>query len=178
MHNVKMGAVWQRNPETLFRNWPHYQDEAKSFLAWIRAKGSKKSEPYAPASLYRYMVEFKKYCNIMYKIGKNRELTYQDYLYIRSSEKTSICFPDMLKLYYIKYLLDFAEEDSKKYIRLKRLYEKIKIVKKKSKMPYVLTKKQVADLINATGQVGSLELKTLVSLTYETGARIGEIFLL
>jgi len=167
----------KRNPGTLFRDWPNFRDEAEAFLAWLRVKGAKSRghKPYSENSLYRYMCEFRKFCNIMAKLNKHpRELTYQDYLFFMSREKTSTKFPTTVKLY-VRYLIDLAPEDSEDYVRYKRLYEKIQIPERKTAHPQVLTKEQVARLINTAGTVGGLEFKTLVALTYETGARISEI---
>jgi len=165
----------RRRPETLFvrkgkrrKGWLYYKEEALRFLSWLRSKGSRGGSEYSNNTLHKYMCEFRKICEVMHGMGKSpRELTYELYLELRS--KGIIRLPEVVKLY-LRFLYETTEDE-----RYKRLYEKVRIPVKKNEMVEILSKEQVERLINACGAVGGLELKTLVALTYETGARVGEI---
>lgn len=137
-------------------------------MSWLRSEGSRGGSEYANNTLHKYLCEFRKLCEVMHELGKNpRELSYEIYLEIRS--KGIIRIPEVVKLY-LRFLYETTEDE-----KYKKLYEKVRIPVKKNEMVEVLSREQVKKLINACGAVGGLELKTLVALTYETGARVGEI---
>ncbi|RLE65665.1 MAG: hypothetical protein DRJ38_03455 [Thermoprotei archaeon] len=172
--HVPRHTTIRRNPESLFvekgkrRGWLYYREEARRFLSWLRSRGSRGGGEYSNNTLHRYMCEFRKFCEAMHDIGKNpRELDYEIYLKLRSKE--TVKFPEVIKLY-LKFLYETTEEE-----KYKKLYEKVRVPVKKSGLVEVLTREQIKRLINACGAVGGLELKTLVAIVYETGARVGEV---
>ena len=157
-----------RKPETLLRDWSFFRDEASGFLAWLRAKGAKGGKPYSNNTLHRYMCEFRKLCRLMHERGLSlRELSYR--LYMELKARGSVKFPEVVKLY-LRYLYELTEDE-----RYLKLYQKIRVPIKKNSLAEVLTKDQLSQLLDACGRVGGIELKTLVAITYESGARIGEI---
>jgi integrase len=151
-----------RDPDGYLAKWPEelYREEAEKFYAWLKARRS-----YSPNSLWRYLAAFR---SLLRKLGKHpREITLEDVLKLRlcTEEATT------LKLY-LKFLAEITEEE-----RWEKLYKKVHVPQAKKGLPEALTRDQVERLLEACGKV-SFELKVLVALVYETGARIQEILLL
>ena len=166
----------EREPETLLANWfepvklrsgevlppppEESKREAERFLAWLRARRS-----YSPNTLHRYLVELRKLSCLLAKRGKGlRQLEYEDYLELHGALK----YPEAVKLY-LKFLYEVSGEE-----KWERLYKRVKVPKAKQRLPEALTREQVEKLLEECGRE-DLELKVLVALIYETGARAGEI---
>jgi len=174
---VETHSTIERNPETLLVNWfeqietrsgevlppppPESKGEAEKFLAWLQARRS-----YSSNTLHRYLVEFRKLSSLAaVKLNKSlRELEYEDYLNLHKEIK----YPEVAKLY-LKFLHEITGEE-----RWEKLYKRLKVPRKKQRLPEALTREQVEKLLEECGREDP-ELKVLVALTYETGARVGEI---
>jgi integrase len=156
--SVERSAL-ERVPDAYLENWPQelYKGEVEKFYAWLKAR-----KAYAPNTLWRYLVAFKRFLK---RLGKNpRDLALEDVLRLqpdRAEAKT-------LKLY-LKYLIEVTEDE-----RYEKLYKKVRVPRPKESLPEVLSREQVEKLLDACGRI-SFELKVLVALVYETGARIREI---
>ena len=174
---VERHTTIERDPETLLVNWfepietrsgevlppppPESKGEAEKFLAWLQARRS-----YSNNTLHRYLVEFRKLSSLAAsKLRKSlRELEYEDYLNLRKEVK----YPEVVKLY-LKFLYEITGEE-----RWEKLYKRIRVPKRKQRLPEALTREQVEKLLEECGREDP-ELKVLVALIYETGARVGEI---
>ena len=167
----------ERNPETLLANWlepietragevlppppPESRREAELLLSWLRARKS-----YSNNTLHRYLVEFRKLCSLSHsKLAKSvRELGFEDLLELQKWIK----YPEVVKLWF-RCLWEITGKEE-----YKRLYERLKVPRKKQRLPEALSKEQVERLLEECGRE-DFELKVLVALLYETGARAGEI---
>ncbi|MEM2617073.1 MAG: site-specific integrase [Thermofilaceae archaeon] len=163
--NPGLGAL-ERNPLSLLENWngalPETKKEAEMFLAWLRAR-----REYSDTSLYGYLVEFRKLCLHAAKLGKHpRELDYSEL--IEPVATGVIKIPAAIKLY-LRYLWEVTGEE-----RYEKLYKRFRLPRRKKRLPTVLTREQVEKLLDECAREG-LDLKVLVAVTYETGARVGEI---
>jgi integrase/ribosomal protein L40E len=174
---VDVHSTIERNPETLLKNWlepietragevlppppPESKREAERFLAWLRARKS-----YSSNTLHRYLVEFRKLSSLSHaKLGKSvRELGFEDLLELGRWIK----YPEVVKLWF-RCLWEITGEEE-----YKRLYERLKVPGKRQRLPEALTREQVERLLEECGRE-DFELKVLVALIYETGARAGEI---
>lgn len=149
------------DPDGYLANWPQdlYREEVEKFYAWLKAR-----KAYSPNTLHRYLSTFK---GLLERLGKHpREITYEDILKLRLDEASG----KVLKLY-LKFLSEVEVEKEEKW---EKLYKRVRIPQGKKKLPEALTREQVEKLLEACGKV-SFELKVLVALIYETGARVGEI---
>ena len=100
--------------------------------------------------------------------GKSlEEMTYDDYIKMHSdfSEQK---LPESVKLV-LRYLYELTDDE-----RYLKLYSKIRVKEKKARMVDVLNEEQVQRLIDACSRI-NFELKVLVEVVYETGARVGEV---
>jgi len=172
---VRRSPTINRVPETLIEHWDSWGEaqgapslffemraEAERFLAWLRAR-----REYSPNSLHRYMVEFRKVCLHMAQRGKHvRDLTLDDYVDLRA--RGTVKLPEVVKLY-LRYLIDATDDE-----RYEKLYHKIRVPTKRQGLPEVLTREQLERLLAACASI-DFELKVLVELLYETGARVGEV---
>lgn len=175
---VERHTTIDRVPETLLENWltpikagplqglrpsPESRSEAAKFLAWLRSRGE-----YSGNSLHTYLAEFRRLCAFMAARGKGpRQLTYEDYMDLMASAGSTKA-PMVVKLY-LKFLYEVTGDE-----RWRRLYERIRVPRRRKRLPDVLTREQVQRLLEECGREG-LDLKVLVALIYETGARAGEI---
>jgi integrase/ribosomal protein L40E len=101
-------------------------------------------------------------------LGKSpREITLEDVLRLQPDESEA----KVLKLY-LKFLGEVTEDE-----RWEKLYKRVRVPKPKRPLPEALTREQVERLLEACGRI-DFELKVLVALLYETGARIHEILFL
>jgi integrase/ribosomal protein L40E len=165
-----------KRPESILERWEEwgrkngapqsfyaYKQEAERFYAWLSAK-----KGYSPSTLHKYMVVYRQLC---FELAKKdlalEDLGMQVYLDLRSAIKDNV-FPVIVKLY-AKYMASVTDEE-----RWEKLYMQIKVPRQKQKLPTVLTPDQVRMLLEECGRI-SFELKVLVELVYETGARAGEI---
>jgi len=175
---VERHSTIDRAPEAVLERWdrpvrlrsglvlhppPDLKTEAERFLAWLRSR-----RDYSGNSLHRYMVEFRKLCAYMaeYRGRGPREMTYEDYVEMRARDVVK--FPEVVKLY-LKFLYEVTGDEG-----YRRLYERIRVPKARQRLPDVLAREQVERLLEECGREG-LDLKVLVALIYETGARAGEI---
>jgi len=148
-----------RSGEVLPPPPPESKTEAEKFLAWLRAR-----KEYSDNTLHRYLAEFRKLYALAAQMGKQvRELGYEGYLRVR--ERVDAKVPKL----YLKYLYEVTGDES--YMKL---YSRLRVPNRKQALPEVLTKEQVERLLEECGREG-FELKVLVALIYETGARVGEI---
>ncbi|RLE92233.1 MAG: hypothetical protein DRN04_10880 [Thermoprotei archaeon] len=133
------------------------------FVEWLRSR-----KEYSPNTLHKYLVALRKILSWLAVHGRTlEEMTYEDYLKM-TSELNNRKIPENLKLI-LKFLWLTTEDE-----RYMKLYQKVKVPVDKGKAVDVLTEEQVSRLIEACGQV-DYELKLLVELLYETGARVGEL---
>jgi integrase/ribosomal protein L40E len=156
--SVKQSALLH-DPDGYLASWPPhlYREEVEKFYAWLKAR-----KAYSPNTLYRYLSIFK---GVLERLGKNpREIALEDILRLQPDEADA----KVLKLY-LRYLSEVTEDE-----RWEKLYKRVRIPQGKKKLPEALTREQVDRLLEACGKV-SFELKVLVALIYETGARVGEI---
>jgi len=177
----KKHSTIEKTPETILKNWykpirlktgsirelPPPPEESREFtikfLEWLRTR-----REYSPNSLHRYLVTLRKVVSWLGVQGKSLEnMTYEDYLEMYSDLREQK-LPETLKLV-LKYLYFIAENE--KYLKL---YGKIKVKEKKARMVDVLSEDQVYRLFEACSRI-DFELKVLVEVVYETGARVGEI---
>ena len=171
----------QRSPETILENWykpiklktgkikelpppPGGSKEfAVKFLEWLKSR-----RDYSPNSLHRYLIALRKILSWLNVHGKSlEEMTYEDYLRMYS-DLNEQKLPENVKLI-LKYLYELTDDE--KYLKL---YNKIRVKEKKQTMIDVLNEDQVQRLIEACSKI-DFELKVLVEVVYETGARVGEI---
>jgi len=140
------------------------KEKAEKFLEWLMSR-----REYSPNTLHRYMLTLRFVISWLYmrKAKWLEDINYSDYMEMQS-ELGDQKISEIIKLY-LKYLYEMTDDE--RYIKL---YSKIKVPMKKSKPPEILTKEQILRLIEACGQV-DYELKLLVELLYETGARVGEL---
>jgi integrase len=172
--SVDRHSTVDRTPETVLEHWytplklngqllppppPETKSEAEKFLAWLKARRS-----YSGNTLHWYMVAFRQLCCLAaVKLKKSpRELTYEDYLELRPK------YPEPVRLYF-RFLWEVTGDE-----RYKRVYERIRAPQKKKRLPEALSREQVEKLLEECGREDP-ELKVLVALIYETGARAGEI---
>ncbi|MEM4847616.1 MAG: tyrosine-type recombinase/integrase [Thermosphaera sp.] len=166
-----------RDPETLLQHWlqpikagslaglapsEESKSEAEKFLQWLKAR-----KEYASTTLHVILEEFRRFAAFLNSKGRGtRDFTYEDYIEFSSNvtRKTATA----LRLY-LKFLYDITGD-----ARYKGLLERIKLPRPKRRLPETLTREQVEKLLEECGRE-SLELKVLVALVYETGARVGEI---
>jgi integrase len=111
-------------------------------------------------------VEFRKLCSLSHaKLGKSvRELGFEDLLALQKWIK----YPEVVKLWF-RCLWEITGGEE-----YKQLYERVRIPRKKQRLPEALSREQVERLLEECGRE-DFELKVLVALLYETGARAGEI---
>jgi len=171
----------ERTPMTILKNWyrpiklksgrlrelPPPPDGSKEFavkfLEWLKSR-----KDYSPNSLHRYLVGLREILAWLAIHGKTVvEMTYEDYLRMHSDFNEQK-LPENIKML-LKYLYEVTDDE--KYLRL---YSKIKVKEKKAKMVDVPNEGQVQRLIKVCGKI-DFELKVLVEIIYETGARVGEI---
>jgi integrase len=154
----------ERDPDKYLAGWPEelWREEAERFYGWLRAQGGR-----AAKSLYNYLYALK---GAFEKLGKNpRELTLEDAYALLP--KLGVHEAKVLKLY-IKFLWKTTREE-----RWRSIYEEVRVRGRKPGLPEALTREQVERLLEACGRV-DFELKALVSLIYESGARVQEILAL
>ena len=151
-----------RDPEKYLAGWPPelYRGEAEAFYRWLRSR-----RDYAPRSLYLYLRGLRK---VFEGLGKDpREMSFEDVLRLGLSNVNL----EALKLY-IRFKMETTEDP-----RWEKLYRKVRVPSPRRGLPEVLTGGQVERLLEACGRI-SFELKVLVAVVYETGARVHEILLL
>jgi len=167
-----------RVPETLLQHWlqpikagplaglapsEESKSEAEKFLLWLRAR-----REYSNNTLHVVLEEFRRFAAFLNSKGRGmRDFTYEDYIEFASKAGTSKTAVTVRL--YLKFLYDITGDE-----RYKRLIERVKVPRPKQKLPEALTQEQVQKLLDECGKE-SLELKVLVALLYETGARAGEI---
>jgi integrase/ribosomal protein L40E len=173
---MDLHSVHSKRPESILKHWEGwgrkngapqpfyvYKQEAEKFYAWLSAK-----KGYSPSTLHKYLVVYRQLCLELAKKGlAPRDLDMQVYLGLRPAVKDNV-FPVVAKLY-AKYMVSVTGED-----RWEKLYAQVKVPRQKQKLQTVLTPDQVKALLEECGRI-SFELKVLVELVYETGARAGEI---
>ena len=153
-----------RDPDKYLAAWPRelWRDEAERFYGWLRAQGGRTAK-----SLYNYLYALK---GVFEKLGKNpRGLTLEDAYALLP--KLGEHEAKVLKLY-IKFLWKTTREE-----KWRSIYEELRVRKKKPGLPEALTREQVERLLEACGRV-DFELKALVAVVYETGARVQEVLAL
>jgi len=181
----------QRTPLTILRRWDEWgrrrkaaslffklKEEAEAFLEFLRGRGIVEN------SQHRYMVCFREICLYAALIGRRpRDFDYRDWL--AALQHTNSKGPTCAKLY-LKYLIYLTEDQlsgargrkrrkvEERLQHYERLYKKIKVPTGERRLPEVLSEEQVRRLIDECGRI-SFELKVLVELVYETGARVGEV---
>jgi integrase/ribosomal protein L40E len=151
-----------RDPEKYLAGWPPelYRGEAEAFYRWLKSR-----RDYAPRSLYLYLRGLRK---VFEGLGKDpREMSYEDVLRLGLSNVDL----EALKLY-IRFKMETTEDP-----RWEKLYKRVRVPSPRRGLPEVLTREQVERLLEACGRI-SFELKVLVAVVYETGARVHEILLL
>ena len=173
---VERHSTIERRPESVLESWEEWgrergappafsemKREAERFLAWLRAQRS-----YSPNSLHRYMVVFRRLCLELSREGLlPGQMSLEQYLWLRQRLGEQK-LPEVVKLY-AKYQLAVTGDE-----RWERLYSKVRVPAKRQGLPQVLTQEQVRALLEECGRK-SFELKVLVELVYETGARVGEV---
>ena len=166
----------RKRPEPIVERWEEWgrengapplffeqRREAEAFLAWLRARRG-----YSPASLQKYMIIFRQLCLALARRGLTpRQLDVQTYLELRAQLRDAK-LPAVVKLY-AKYMLAVTGDE-----RWGRLLSQVRVPAGKPRLPEVLTREQVRRLIEECGRL-SFELRVLVELLYETGARVGEV---
>jgi len=174
--SMDLHSVHSKRPESILEHWEEWgrengapqlyyeeKQEAERFYAWLSAKKS-----YSPSTLHRYLVVYRQLCFELAKKGLTpRDLDMHVYLDLHSAIRDN-GFPVVVKLY-AKYMASVTGED-----RWEKLYAQVKVPRQRQKLPTVLTPDQVKALLEECGRT-SFELKVLVELVYETGARAGEI---
>ncbi len=169
----------ERSPRSILENWYRpvklrnglilyppegSKERAEKFLKWLMSR-----REYSPNTLHRYLITFRIVISWLHarKSKSLENMTYEDYLQLMS-EIGDRKIPETVKLY-LKYLYDIMDDE-----RYLRLYSKIKVPVRKTRPPEILSREQIFRLIEACNQV-DYELKLLVELLYETGARVGEL---
>ena len=150
-----------KDPEKYIRKWPDdlWPEIARRFYAYVLSKGL------ANNSIWTYLVSLKSYFSFLKARGLDPynvdiDLINEFIALHRNKHNNSVT----LKVFY-KML-------SRRNKRLKELYHEISIYRRKTTLPEVLSREEVFKLIN---NAINFELKVLIALLYETGARISEI---
>ncbi|MEM4569982.1 MAG: tyrosine-type recombinase/integrase [Desulfurococcaceae archaeon] len=176
---VDSHAAVVRDPEVLLQNWlqpiktgpltglsPSIESksEAEKFIMWLNSR-----KEYASNTIYTFVLEFRRFAAFLATKGKGvRDFNIEDYIEFLSISKADVKTVTAIRLY-VRFLYDLTGD-----MRYKQLLEKIKTPQPKRRLPETLTREQVEKLLEECGRE-SLELKVLVALVYETGARVGEI---
>jgi integrase len=153
-----------RDPDKYLAKWPEqlWREEAERFYGWLKAQGGRTAK-----TLYNYLYALK---GAFEKLGKNpRELTLEDAYALLP--KLGEHEAKVLKLY-IRFLWKTTRDE-----RWRAIYEEARIRGRKPGLPEALTREQVERLLEACGRV-DFELKALVAVVYETGARVQEVLAL
>ncbi|RLF03640.1 MAG: hypothetical protein DRK00_08595 [Thermoprotei archaeon] len=165
-----------RDPKRVLENWDNWgekrgapslffelEKDAEKFYRWLKGKGLR------PNTIHTYLVIFRSLGLYASRFGlKPWELSFEQLLpFLSRSSKAP-----MIVKYYFKYLYLTRGEE-----RYKRIWEAVKLPRKRLGLPETLTREQVDRLLReAAGR--AFEFKVLLELAYETGARIGEILAL
>ena len=167
--SVSSGDLPRRHsPSAYLERWSPelYREEAERFYGWLLAQRS-----YPPSTLATYLWRLRR---VFEKLGKNpRELTLEDALALLPKLTTMESY--VFKLY-LKFLWKTARDPKQREV-WKAIYEEVPTRRVKRGLPETLTRGEVERLLEACGKV-DFELKVLVAVVYETGARVGEILLL
>ncbi len=177
---MRRHSTLNRDPNTLLRNWskreirlrngrvlPAPSEQSKQiaieFVNWLRTRGD-----YADNSVFRYLITLRKIISWAELWEKTIfDLDYGDFIRI-VNELHESDIQVVIKVI-LKFLYDKTED-----IKFKRIYDKIKVTKKKRRMVDILNEEQIRSLIEACARI-DYEMKVLVEVVYETGARVGEI---
>jgi len=135
---------------------------AVQFLNWLKVRGVSEN------TQHRYLITLRKIISWCEMWGKTiYDTTYEDWLKISNELHESNMIPIIKAI--LKFLYETTNDE-----KFMEIYQKVKVPKKKKRLPEVLTPEEVQNLIKACSRI-DFELKVLVEIVYETGARVGEI---
>jgi len=162
--NWSRREIRMRNGRVLPPPSPKSKKLAIEFLEWLRSQ-----KVYSDNTLHRYLIDFRKIISWCEMWDKNiYNLTYEDWLKIIEEIPGTDRIHVIVKLI-LKWL--YYKTEDEKYMKI---YQKIRVPRPKLPSPDILSEEQVQRLIEACSKI-DFELKVLVEVIYETGARAGEI---
>ena len=171
----------QRDPNTILMNWSRRQIKLRSsgrvlpppsekskslalkFLEWLRSK-----REYSSNTIHRYMITFKKIASWIEMWNKDiYDLTYDDWIKIINDLYDAEIH--LIVKIIVKFLYEMTNNT-----KFFDIYKKIKVPRRRKIVIQILSEDQVQKLIEVCSKI-DFELKVLVEIIYETGARISEI---